>query len=308
MGTYVSISIFDRHFTEPQLAVAMTQAFAAVDEVEAVASHQNLASDVNQLCRQAGTGWIPVDPVLFQIIHSGCEIAAQTAGAFDPTIAPICDLWGFGAAQPHKPDRLQIEKMLPLVNYRNVDLDSPRVQLRLPAMSLDLGGIAKGAAVDAAVRELERNGLRNFMVDAGGDLAIRSSRLTHGKIRVWIRHPRKSDGFFAYFMQDSGSVATSGDYEQYFEAEGQRFCHLINPKNGYPDSDLISVTVRTATTEVADALATALFVMGWEKAVTFVQQHPQLEVVLLKAEGNKIHYWASAGLLKKIQIVDDSLL
>ncbi len=307
MGTYVSISIYTRNGAAGDLSGAFRAAFQAIDEVEATASRHLNSSRLTELNQHGATEEMPVDPLLFGVIRNSLNVAAQTDGAFDPTIAPMLDLWGFGKEKPHKPPQNEISALLPRINFRDVLIDSPAVRFAQPGMAIDLGGIAKGTAIDAAARALRKTGVKDFMVDAGGDLAIHSSELTRGKIRIWIRHPRKMDALFGYFFLDSGYVATSGDYEQFFEENGKRYCHILNPKTGYPDSDVLSVTVLAKTAELSDAYATAIFVMGGEKGIAFARQHPELQVVILFRGDGKINYWASDTLLKKIGIVDDSL-
>lgn len=307
MGTYVSIAVYDEGYTNTQLTAGIGRAFQAIDSIDTKASRQKPMSELNRCNRSAGKNWFPLSGQLYRIIHRGILIAASSGGAFDPTIAPILDLWGFGDENPRKPGDGEIEERLPLVGYQQVFLDSPRVKFAASGMALDLGGIAKGSAIDAAYHQLMRAGFRDFMVDAGGDLALHSSSLTRGKIRVWIRHPRKSGALFGYFFLDHGFVATSGDYEQFFEENNVRYHHIINPGTGYPDSDLMSVTVLAATAERADAYATAIFVMGWDRGISFARSHPGLQVVLLARVDNKIRYWASDSLMEKITVVDDSL-
>lgn len=307
MGTYVSISIYTRNGVAGELSGTFKAAFKAIDEVEAVTSRHLTSSKLTELNHRGGADKLSVDPLLFNVVRSGVNVAAQTDGAFDPTIAPLLDLWGFGKNKPYKPSHNEISVLLPRINFKNVLLDSPAVRFAQPGMAIDLGGIAKGTAIDAAARELRKNGVKDFMIDAGGDLAIHSSALTRGKIRIWIRHPRKMDSLFGYFFLDSGYVATSGDYEQFFEQNGKRYCHIINPKTGYPDSDVMSVTVLAKTAELSDAYATAIFVMGREKGIAFAKRHPELQVVILFGGDGKINYWVSESLLKKIEIVDDSI-
>jgi thiamine biosynthesis lipoprotein len=217
-------------------------------------------------------------------------------------------LWKFGETQPQKPEVIEIKNRLSLVNYQNVQLETSQIKFSQKNMAIDLGGIAKGTAIDAAVDQLKNAEMKDFMIDAGGDLAIHSSKLTQGKIRVWIRHPRKPEILFGYFYLNNGFVATSGDYEQYFQENGQRFHHIINPKTGFPDSDLISVTVIAKTAELADAYSTGIFVMGRENGIRFVKNHPEIEAVLLSKGKEKINYWASESIMEKIHIVDDSIL
>lgn len=307
MGTYVSISIFDKNVSQEKMLSGIVSAFKAIDEIEQVASRHLKSSELNKLNQDAGYKWFTPSTELFHIIHSGLTIANICEGNFDPTIAPILDLWQFNTEKPQKPTDEEINVVCPRINFTKIQIDSNKIRFVNQETAIDLGGIAKGSAIDAATEALKSNGFCDFMVDAGGDLAIHSSELTKGNIRVWIRHPRKMELLFGYFFLNNGFVATSGDYEQYFIEDSERYHHILNPKSGYPDSDVMSVTVVAESAESADAFATGIFVMGWEKGIKFAKIHPELQVVILKAEKDKIKYWASESLFEKLQIVDDSL-
>jgi len=307
MGTYVSISIFDKNISKEKMLSGTASAFKAIDEIEHVSSRHLKSSELNLLNQNAANNWFTTSTKLFEIIKSGLTIANICDGNFDPTITPILDLWQFGTDNPRRVTNEEISEILPQVDFTDIKINSNKIRFSNPNVSLDLGGIAKGSAIDAATKDLRKNGFHDFMIDAGGDLAVQSSELTKGNIRIWIRHPRKMELLFGYFFLDNGFVATSGDYEQYFIEHEKRYHHIINPKSGFPDSDVSSVTVVTETAELADGYATGIFVMGWEKGIKFVKTHPELQVIILKVGNDKIKYWASESLMEKLQIVDDSL-
>lgn len=308
MGTYVSVSIYDQNMSQDKLSKAVSEVFKTIDDIESVTSRHLSSSELNKINNAEKDKWLVVDTLLHGVISSGLKVSEKTGGLFDPTIAPILDLWNFNNDSPQKPEIGEINKKLSLVDYKYVKLESGRIKFLRSGMAIDLGGIAKGTAIDAAVNVLKKAGFSDFLVDAGGDLAINSSELTEGKIRIWIRHPRKMESFFGYLFLNEGCVATSGDYEQYFEQNGQRYFHLINPDTGFPDSDLVSVTVVANSAELADAYSTGIFIMGWEKGIKFAKTHSELGVIILAKGSNKIKYWISNSLMEKIQIVDDSLL
>lgn len=304
MGTVVQISLYDPGRSRADKKEAIRRAFRAIEGMERVASRQKATSELSRLNRKSGGAAVPVSPTLFHILRQSLRVARESGGAFDPTVGPLLELWGFGGDSLRLPSAKAIRSVLPLVDFHKVLLDSPTVRLAIPGMRLDLGGIAKGTAIDRAMDTLLSLGFRDVMIDAGGDLGIHSSGATRGRIRVWIRHPRKSGAFFAYFCQDSGAVATSGDYEQFFVQEGKRYHHLLNPVTGYPDSDLISVTVVAPRAELADAMATAAFVMGWNRARKFAAQQPNFQFLLVRQEGDSLIYWATTKLAEKLHIVD----
>ncbi len=307
MGTFVSISVYDKDVPQKEKEWAIKRAFAVIDSVDTLASRQRPNSELSRINRVAAERPVEISPLLFHIVRLGLRVARQTDGVFDPTVAPLLDLWGFTTDSMRVPPAAAIQKTLPRVDYRMVQIDSPRVVFDHPQMGIDFGGIAKGTAIDLALRELRKQGMQDVMIDAGGDLGIHSSEFTRGRIRVWIRHPRRDGELFGFFYQDSGAVATSGDYEQYFEKDGRRYCHILNPDTGYPDSDLMSVTVVMGSAEVADAYATGIFVMGWQAGIEFAKKHPELGVVLIARGDGKLKYWASENMKKRLKVVDDKL-
>ena len=307
LGTFVTISIYDTGRPDRDKRRALSGAFALIDSLDRIASAQRDSSELNLVSLRAGQGKVKASPLLFHILRLGDQVARETGGAFDPTIGAVSQLWGFSTDHPHLPDSSDIRKALSLVDYHAVQLDSPWVKLERRGMRLDLGGIAKGTAIDLVMKRLLQLGFRDIMIDAGGDLGIHSSETTRGKIRVWIRHPRKAEGTFANFYADSGAVATSGDYEQYFEVGGLRYCHILNPKTGYPDSDLASVTVVSRSAEVADAYATGIFVLGWKRGIEFAKHHPELGIILVQVKEKKLRYWVSENMKNRLKVVDDKI-
>jgi len=159
-------------------------------------------------------------------------VARRSGGAFDVTVLPLLKTWDFKAENPTVPDSDAIEEKRQLVGFERVVIRDSTVFLPEKGMGLDLGGIAKGFGVDRAAAVLEKYGYEDFMVEAGGDLRIAAGELTRGRRRIWVRHPRHREQLFAAIEVDAGAVATSGDYERYFELAGKRYHHILNPKTG----------------------------------------------------------------------------
>jgi thiamine biosynthesis lipoprotein len=302
MDTLVSITIYA--VDEPEnWRVHAASAFDAMKRVEDLATSFNDSSQIGQINLQAGGDYQPVNAELVEIIRQGQEISDISNGAFDITILPLVRLWNFKSPNPKIPTHEEISKRLPLVNFRNVEIKDNQIRLTLPGMGLDLGGVAKGYAVDRAADILRDHGHQDFLVEAGGDLRAAAGELTRGRRNIWIRHPRKPDDFFASIKMDQGAVATSGDYERSFEINGKRYHHILNPKTGYPSSPIVSVTIFAETTSMADAASTAVFVLGPEPGLEFIEQNPKLEGLIIFAKESELYWKASKGIANKINII-----
>ncbi|OQX57629.1 hypothetical protein B5M50_05505, partial [candidate division KSB1 bacterium 4484_219] len=307
MGTYVSISVYDGDKSNVQVQQAVEKAFERMRQIELKTSAQIHESELAKLNRAAGLRPMKVSADLYQVLQQAVKIGELSRGAFDVTIGVETDLWNFDPDNPTIPTKEEIDKLLPLVNFRLISLEDSSVYLPFPGMKINLGGIAKGFAVDAAISVLQQNGVTDALVDAGGDLRTIASAWTAGKRRVWIRHPRKSDGFFGYFPLDSGSVATSGDYQQYLILNGVRFHHILNPRTGLPARDCVSVTILADNTMDADALATAVFVLGPQKGLNLIESLDAVEgVIIFLKQKNQLGYLVSSGLRQKLVVVDES--
>jgi thiamine biosynthesis lipoprotein len=176
--------------------------------------------------------------------------------------------------------------VLPLVDFHQIGVDENRVSLGRTGMRIDLGAIAKGYIVDRAVRFLKDRGVTAGLVEAGGDLRLFGKPPHRENWRIGILHPRKpNQSLFGVLDVDSGSVTTSGDYERTFTEDGKRYHHLIDPATGYPADECISVTIIAETAMLADAWATAVFIMGPERGMALLESQAGVEgMMILKAE------------------------
>jgi thiamine biosynthesis lipoprotein len=221
----------------------------------------------------------------------GLEYGAKSGGVFDITINPLLKLWGFGTGNPHLPDAKDIEEAKKLVNYRDVIVDDQNstVLLRRTGMSIDLGGVAKGFIVAEATNVLKSYGINHAIVDAGGDLYIlgfKPKKYPWGKnepYRVGLQDPNANTGtgILGVVSMPPGAVVTSGDYERYFEVNGVRYHHIIDPRTGYPAKGLTSVTIKTSDPAMADLVATAAMVLGPEEGKKLVNEWPGIDAILI---------------------------
>ncbi len=308
MGTFVTISVYDQNKPEKTIAAAVDSAFRRIHALEDETSYFIPDNIIWKLNHFSGKKSIKADSNLVQLFREAEKISRWTAGGFDVTVGPLRRLWNFDSTRTTLPDSGAVARLLPLVNYRDIKITAHSLFLKKPGMQVDLGGIAKGFAVDEAMKVLRSFHVTDAMVNAGGDFSAIASPLTTGKRKVWIRHPRNSNDFFGWFPMDSGCVATSGDYEQFFIINGIRYHHILDPKTGWPARKCVSVTIMAPTTMEADALATGVFVMGPEAGMKMIEAHPGIEgVILFQKNAYELGYLVSSGLQKKLTIVDTSI-
>ena len=243
-------------------------------------------SDIRKVNRKAGAGCEKIGPEAFEILRRAAEFSENSRGLFDITVGPLADLWDYKhASAPPPPGR--IEKVLPLVDHRALELDPVRqtAGLKYPGQSLDLGGIAKGFAGDRFMEVFGEYGVISAFSNIGGNVSTLGNKPDGAPWVVGIRHPRRNSLIGAVAVTGK-AVVTSGDYERYFlDKNGRRYHHILDPAAGYPaESGLISVTVAADDAMTADALSTALFVAGLEKGAAILEKYPQAGAVLADAD------------------------
>jgi thiamine biosynthesis lipoprotein len=300
MGTLVEISAIGRD--EDKADEAIGDAFAEMERIEKLMSRRIPGSDVSRI-----NGWTGVKPVkvsteVLEVIQRAGEISKASGGYFDISIGVLLDLWGFEDNGGHLPGKDEVERALRSVGYGAVvvDEDVATVQFERKGMCIDLGGIAKGYAVDRAYEVLRARGYGNMIVNAGGDMRV-GGRKPNGPWAIGIQNPRDRSRILATFDAEGTSVATSGDYERYFEVDGIRYHHLLNPFTGFPARQCRSVTILAKDALSADALATAVFVMGPRKGLRLIEALEGIEGLIVSAEGDIIQ---SEGLKGKIRFQD----
>jgi thiamine biosynthesis lipoprotein len=299
MGTFVSVTV-----TSPDAAVrrdATTAAFAEVERIEALTTRYSEDSEVSRLnSLSEGYAGESVDPDVARLVEMSLDVAADSDGAFDITVAPLVELWPLDDEDFSLPDVEAVDEALLSVDWQAVQVDATTNTMTvLPGTRLDLAGVAKGYAVDRAAAALERAGVVRGMVDAGGDIGFVGTPPHEGWWYAGIKHPRE-EGLLGVVQLDGGSVATSGDYQRFVEVGGVRYHHIIDPSTGWPARGLVSVTVVSESCALADALATAVFVMGAERGMALIERTPGAEAVIATADGDDVgEVLLSSGLEDK---------
>ena len=276
MGTTFEIRVVAG--SRGEAATAMQAAFDEVDRVEALLSEWRETSEISEVNRQAGRSPVRVGPELFQVLERSVWAAGVTGGAFDATFASCGHLWSFREAR--MPDPSEIERCLPLVDSGRLRLDpeGPEVFLPVKGMRIGIAGIGKGYGVDRAAGILEEHGIRDYIVDGGGDIRLRGTKLGR-PWRVGITDPRDRDALYATLALERGAIVSSGDYERFFERDGVRYHHILDPATGWPARDTVAVTVVAPTAMDADALATGLFVLGPERGLALAESLEGVEAL-----------------------------
>jgi thiamine biosynthesis lipoprotein len=290
MGTRVAVELWQEDAT--LAASAIDAVMAEMRRIDALMSHYKPESELSQVNARAAAGPVAVQPELAALIARALEFSELTGGAFDITYASVGYLYDYRAHQ--RPSEAEIEARLPAVDWRLVEVDRARSTVRFarPGVRIDLGGIAKGYAVDRSIAILEGLGIRNATVTAGGDSRILGDRRGRPWV-VGIRHPDDRARVIARIPLVDAAMSTSGDYERYFDEDGQRYHHIINPKTGHSASGLRSVTIIGPDATLTDGLSTGVFVMGAERGLELIERLGDVDAVLVTAEGKVLY---SSGL------------
>lgn len=221
------------------------------------------------------------DPLVLDLYQKALRVNRDSAGCFDITVGPLTELWGFPSRSCRVPRPEEVEAVLPLVGMGKISFGEKALVLQ-PGMKLDWGGIAKGKGVDLAARALSSLGIKRGFINAGGDLYCWGTNPDRQDWRVGIKNPRQRGYLGVLFITDTG-VATSGDYQRYFEKEGRRYHHIFDPATGYPAQGKRSVTVIGPEAVLCDALSTALFVSS--EPETIIRKYPDYGAIIVDDQG-----------------------
>lgn len=273
----------------PQGEAAVQAAQTELERLEELFSRTRADSQVSRLNACAGDGsWVPLAPEVAALLEEACTLSGLLPGCFDVTIAPVMDAWGFTTEERHVPAPDALAAAMALVDSAelSVDTEASAASLARAGMEVDLGAVAKGFAAREAEAAIRDAGGTSAMLDLGGNVTVIGAKEDGSPWRVAVKDPRDTGSYLCVLALTDVTLSTSGGYERYFEEDGVRYHHIIDPETGYPaDSGLLSVTVVSADHLLADALSTALFVAGPEEALDFWRSRDDFELVLCTDQG-----------------------
>jgi thiamine biosynthesis lipoprotein len=301
MGTTYHVTVVAR---EPALAALQRRIDARLEEIEGRLSTYRADSEISRFnrLRRAGEAF-PVSTDFLRVMRTAARVFALSGGAWDGTVMPLVDLWGFGpaGAVSEPPPAGQIASRLAFVGFSKIEVREPAgLVKRDPAVTLDLSSIAKGYGVDEAAAVMRGQGFSDFVVEIGGEVVAAGLRPDGRPWRVGVQQPRTGAGrdelHGVVWLRDQ-AFATSGDYHSYFEWKGVRYSHVIDPRTGYPVANHVaSVSIRAPDCTLADALATAVMVMGAEAGLAMVERLPGVEgLVVTEEEDGKLQDHRTPG-------------
>ncbi len=298
MGTLFSIAVAGASRRNAHSAV--DAAFDEMARLETALSEWRKDSEISRINAAAGTEPVRLSDDSWAVIKAGMEVSKWSRGAFDMSWAVMRDLWRFEPGRHRIATPEEIAKRRHLMRFQDIVLDEAAhtVMLRQPGMRIGLGGIAKGYALDRAADILLRHGIANFMLYGGGQVRVHGKR-GERPWRVGIRHPRRMD-YFGFLEVSSGSISTSGDYERAFFARGRRWHHILDPRSGLPAEHTASVTVIAQKGVYADALSTALFVLGPDAALRRLPTAPGTPQAIIVDTDLKLH--VSTAIKERLQM------
>ena len=266
MGTTVEISLKEDNQR------AADKAYGEIARLEGIFSSYDPGSSVSRITDTAGRGWLRVPSEVIEVLDIALHISRLSDGAFDPTFGPLGKLWDFSPdTKKQLPTKKEIRRLRPLVNYRGVKVGHVQsvVMLDKVGMTLNLGGVAKGYIVGRAFEALKEEGIEWAIIKAGGEITAFSVKEDE-LFEVGVQDPRDTGRIIGTLLVPSGAVSTSGDYERFFIKDDVRYHHIINTKTGYPARGLQAVTIVSKDPTLADALSTAVFVMGRDKGMKLI--------------------------------------
>lgn len=288
MGSRFEITVVANNQNEADNYIDL--AVSEISRIESLISSWDPESQTSAINANAGIRPVKVDPELFSLIERCIGISKLTDGAFDISYASMDRIWKFDGSMTEMPSSVAIQKSVSKVGYQNIELNPAKstVFLKLPGMKIGFGGIGKGYAADKAKALLERHNVTSGIINASGDMNAWGSQPNGSDWQVAITNPLNKNKAFALLPVNDGAVVTSGNYEKYVTFNGKRYTHIIDPRTGYPSTGIISATVFAPSAELADALATSVFVMGTETGLDFINQLPNIECILIDENGKII--------------------
>ena len=290
MGTEFTVAAYGR---DPKfLAEIVEQAFEEIDRIDAQMSNYKPDSELSRINREAASLAVQVEPSLFALLQKSLQYSEDTGGGFDVTVGPLMKAWGFFRGQGRVPSAEEIHAVLAHVRYQHVKLDPPArtIHFDVSGIELDLGGIAKGYAVDRAVAILRENGVTAALVSSGmSSIYALGAPPNEEGWKIVLREPFNSSVAADVVYLKNFSMSTSGNYNKFFKLGGKTYSHIMNPHTGMPVENILSTTVFVATTTDSDALS-KLYVLGPEGSRPYLAAHPNIQALFYLPAKSEKHF------------------
>lgn len=285
MGSRFEITIVDKNNADANKNIDV--AINEISRIEKIISSWDPTSQTTKINKNAGVQAVKVSSELFNLIKRSIAISKLTDGAFDITYASMDRIWKFDGSMKSFPSKEKVKKSVAKVGFQNIVLNEKEssVFLKLKGMKIGFGAIGKGYAADKAKELLINRGVKSGIINASGDMNTWGKQPDGTDWQVAITNPLNKKNAFGLLPIKNGAVVTSGNYEKFVFFNNKRYTHIINPKTGYPSSGIISVTVFAPKAELADALATSIFVMGKEVGLDRINQLPKIECIIIDDKG-----------------------
>jgi len=286
MGSSFEIIVVEKDSTKANVSIDL--AIKEISRIEKLISSWDSASQTSEIIRNAGIRPVKVDLELIQLIERSKRISELTDGAFDISYASMDKLWKFDGSMTELPTETEMTNSVARVGFENIIInkENQTVFLKNKGMKIGFGAIGKGYAADKAKELLILRGVKAGIINASGDMNTWGKQPNGDEWDIAITNPLNKNKAFAILPISNHAVVTSGNYEKYVVFDGIRYTHIIDPRSGYPATGIISVTVFAPKAEIADALATSIFVMGTEVGIDRVNQLAQIECIIIDNDGN----------------------
>mgnify|MGYP006138943209 FL=1 len=285
MGSSFEITVVaeDEDFAKESLAIAKKE----IIRIENLISSWDQKSETSRINRNAGIAAVEVSKELFYLIFRAQQISKLSSGAFDLTFAAIDKLWNFDGRESEMPNPDALNASVFNIGYQLIELDEESLTVFLPkkGMKIGFGAIGKGYAADSAKQLLVERGVLGGIINASGDMNTWGTKPDGSSWTIGIVNPMNNKKVFSWFSLEHNSVVTSGDYEKFTQINGRRYSHIIDPRTGIPSQGIVSCTVFAGKAELADAIATAVFVMGVESGLFLIDQLSDIEAILIDDSG-----------------------
>ncbi len=286
MGSRFEITVVAQNKTEGDQYIKM--AIAEIDRIEKLISSWDPNSETSKINNAAGKNPVTISKELFDLIDRCLKISKLTDGAFDISYASMDRIWKFDGSMKTMPSKEAIKESVSKVGFQNIILDKQNnsVFLKLPGMKIGFGAIGKGYAADKAKELLRKNNVPSGIINASGDMNTWGKQPDGSDWKVALTNPMDKNKGFGLLPVVDKAVVTSGNYEKQVVFNGTTYSHIIDPRTGYPSTGILSVTVFAPKAELADALATSVFVMGKETGLDRINQLQNVECIIIDEEGN----------------------